>query len=752
MSNLRTYGRATKLAIGVLGVILSAMVGGMGVFASKTANAMPADITLPAGTVVYDNTYTPIQLAEECVVKKTASGEYVLETGGEKVYLGAHTVAFTGDNLVMIGGGYSVGENGVVEELDSAGAFADVSEGKLFKLADRKYVMTGSGITDETGTIATDGYIYVVMDMVGNGRLLSETMNIKTTRPTTIRTGDISFNIAEEQAVASGQDIDMGSLMGTTNMYDSGVMKTANDPQTEDLIEVTVRGGNGGTGGQGGTGGDGGTGGAGGVGGNGGNGGTGGLGGSGGKGGDGGDGGVGGTGGSGGTGGIGGAGGQGGNGGKGGTGGTGGVGGAGGQGGTGGTGGTGGDGGKGGTGGVGGAGGKGGSGGAGGVGGNGGKGGEGGDGGAGGKGGSGGNGGAGGIGEEVTPVNMLMIDNASSDTSTSITTKYYYLDPYGKLGMVYLELHSLEELNGLTIPQLYNENFSSTEKTTYLSHYDEKNRVSLNVWDTTYTYTGLASGKAYYVVMAHRYWDDSKERSDGQKGDYVRVLDDYVKVTTKTQNNKLRITSIDESSVGFTLSLENEDAAGAAGARTLKLYSETGTVLATYPIDAEIQDAIEGTLEGYFDESTIETDLRAYKKLKVIFDNGGTGTAKVRLQAAVTNTFYDSSVQPSSGTKSAGGTSTVAQIIPQTTGTPEPNIVSSTQKTAAQTSETVETETQTSETGGTETQTSETGGTETQTSETVGTETQTQTEESSAAQEPESTSATAENSSQETQQ
>ena len=506
----------------------------MGATAYRTAAARSPGVELAAGTVIYDAACTPIQLSNAAMAT-SENGRYFLRQEGSNVQLGQHTVAYDGNQLQVLGGGYRIDADGSVHTVTDEDAFSDISSGAIFKLADRRYIIVGSSISDSNQVFTTEGYIYVTIDVVGNARLYSNNMSLKTTQPTTIVAGSIRFDIANETATIGTQTLDLGSLIGTTNTYDSGIYKKIDDPQTPDSIDLTIRGGAGGAGGAGGSGGIGG------------------------------------------DGGIGGAGGTGGNGGIGGTGGTGGAGGTGGKGGTGG---------------------------------------NGGDGGAGGAGGMGGNGG---IGEDQDTVQIVMLKSVKAVSSTSLKVQYYFVDPFGTLGMVYLEVHEASKLpSGATLQSLYENEDGKYDD--YWKNFDR--RVSVSAYDNSYTFNGLKPGTVYYVVMGH-----VGENADG---DIVRTLDDYYKTTTKTPSNSLKISTVNESSISFTLNLESLD----TGAERVVLSGAADNCKVDLSSSA-IETAVS---KGYQDRIPVDPAyLSAHKTITLIVVDG---TGRTLMSARCNNSFY----------------------------------------------------------------------------------------------------------------
>ena len=499
MKQVRKFKKATWIVFTMLAAVIAAAFVVMGVTAVRTASAKEPAVELAAGTVIYDSTCTPIQLTESTLVSRE-NGVYFLKQSDADIPLGAHTLAYDGSGVRVFGGGYRIDADGSICSVTDQDSFSELGTGAIFKLADRRYAIAASAIADADHVFSADGYLFILMDVVGNARLYSNNMSLKTTQPTTVEGGSITFDIANELMTAGKLTIDLGKLIGTTNTYDSGVYKTIDHPQTPDSIDLTIKGGAGGNGGSGGAGG------------------------------------------------------------------------------------------------------------------------------AGGAGGTGGTGGSGGIGEDQNPVQIVMLKAVRSESSTSLTADYYFVDPFGSLGMVYLELHEAAKVaeSNVSIRKLY-EDRENADCQAYWSEWEiEQNlRASVSAYDNTYTFTDLKPGTNYYVVLAH-------EAANTVTDELERTLDDYFKVSTKQMADSLVISAINSTEVDFTLELES---AQLPVAEVVLLDQATEP---SVPLDdAAKAEAVSGGYHG-----TITADEAQLKTLPSIKIQARDADGKVLLTARCSNSFY----------------------------------------------------------------------------------------------------------------
>ena len=311
---MKKLERKNTVEFNIFGSIIVLMLIALTMAVVVVVKNQNSSYAVAAGSCVYDidNEYIPIE--EDATLYQKGDGIYYLKTADKEVYtLGTSAVVRDGEgrSIMVYGDLYEVASDGTVSVSSGCTEIMDLSKPGLYKLADRKYLMTGNNIVSTDKEYATKDYVYINIYQSGAAVLMNNQSNQNVMRPIMLNTEELYLDVSSEYAFFNNNLINLKNVLGSTNQYggdsliyveglvDDEQYKSAAD--TPDVI--TIVGGNGGAGGAGGQGGSGGSGGFGGqggyggTGGTGGSGGTGGVGGAGGTGGNGGDGGVGGDGG-----------------------------------------------------------------------------------------------------------------------------------------------------------------------------------------------------------------------------------------------------------------------------------------------------------------------------------------------------------------------------------------------------------------------------------------------------------------------
>lgn len=335
---MRKLDKKNTISFNVFGALILLGVIALTVSVVAVVRSRTGTETIAPSSVVYNDANEYVSLEKEGKLSKKWDGNFYLKSNGENYSLGPNAIIYDKNNglLTVYGDLYDIKQDGTVISTTDRTEISDYNSPGIYKLQDRKYLMTGGSINATDGSFGTSKYVIVSIYKGGTALLMNDSQYANMVYPVMLNSEDLYFDIASEYAYYDKNLILLKNVLGSSNeysgdplLYKEGLvgeeeLQIASSKSNPDVI--TIVGGNGGQGGQGGQGGNGGQGGQGGTGGIAGDGGVGGTGGYGGTGGDGGIGGRGGIGGDGGDGGQGGQGGQGGFGGDGGKGGNGGLG------------------------------------------------------------------------------------------------------------------------------------------------------------------------------------------------------------------------------------------------------------------------------------------------------------------------------------------------------------------------------------------------------------------------------------------
>lgn len=298
----------------IFGALIVLVIIALTVTVVMVVRSRSGSYTIPAGSTVYDENNEYIPIDEEASLYQKADKKYYLKTADKEIYtLGNNAVVRDGESgsIWVYGDMYQIAADGSVTSSAGRNEISDFGTPGLYKLADRKYLMTGRDIVSTDNSYETSSYVYVTIYTSGTAVLMNHEANQNVVYPIMLHSGDLYLDISSEYAFYGNNLINLKNVIGSTNQYhgdalvyteglvdDEEYAKAAANPDTITIVAGNGgNGGSGGTGGSAGSGGSGGNGGTAGDGGSGGKGGTGGIGGSGGTGGIGGDGGTGGDGG-----------------------------------------------------------------------------------------------------------------------------------------------------------------------------------------------------------------------------------------------------------------------------------------------------------------------------------------------------------------------------------------------------------------------------------------------------------------------
>jgi len=179
-----------------------------------------------------DKDYNPITTEnEEAKLKQSWSGDYYLEKQDKtKVDLGDKAIIYSipKRTIDLYGTFYEVLTDGKVKKYTGKNQISNTNENRLFKLEDRKYLITGSMIVNDTRVLNTKYFLLVVLDKNGNAKLLNYELNSKTIKPMIIETTSFSIDVANEKMTFENGELDLKKILGSSNIYDANAVKSEN--------------------------------------------------------------------------------------------------------------------------------------------------------------------------------------------------------------------------------------------------------------------------------------------------------------------------------------------------------------------------------------------------------------------------------------------------------------------------------------------------------------------------------------------
>ena len=178
---------------------------------------------IESNVTLYDSEYEPLEPEEAGTITKKWDGNYYLtvDNTNETYKLNPEVVSFNGNNsqVTLYGDVFKVLLDGQVEKYSKDTTIKNTSEDGFYKIADREYLMIGNSIKNESGSITTSKYLYIIIDKSGNTLLLNNQIYAKTINPIVLSTNSYRFDIANEKLIVGNEEINLKDIIGSTNEY-----------------------------------------------------------------------------------------------------------------------------------------------------------------------------------------------------------------------------------------------------------------------------------------------------------------------------------------------------------------------------------------------------------------------------------------------------------------------------------------------------------------------------------------------------
>lgn len=178
---------------------------------------------IESNVTLYDSEYEPLQPEEAGTITKKWDGNYylTLDNTNETYKLNPEVVSYNGNNsqVTLYGDVFKVLLDGQVEKYSKDTTIRNTSEDAFYKIADRQYLMISNSIKNESGSISTSKYLYIIIDKSGNTLLLNNEIYARTINPIVLSTSSYRFDIANEKLIVGNEEINLKDIIGSTNEY-----------------------------------------------------------------------------------------------------------------------------------------------------------------------------------------------------------------------------------------------------------------------------------------------------------------------------------------------------------------------------------------------------------------------------------------------------------------------------------------------------------------------------------------------------
>lgn len=244
---MRKMTEGNKARFLVFAILIVATIIVLLVFLTKTLGFEKESYSVEKEIFMYDSDYEYIDLEYDAVIEKKWTGKYYLtepETG--KSYdLGTTAIAYDSikNRISLFGTFYEVALDGEVSKVTKNTDVSDMLNPKLYKIEDRKYLITGRNISNESGTLRAENYLIVVIDKSGNTLLLNNRMDLKTINAIVLETDTFKFDVANEKLIYEDTKIDLKKIIGSTNQYVEPIKIAENNNNEDDSENINVGGG-----------------------------------------------------------------------------------------------------------------------------------------------------------------------------------------------------------------------------------------------------------------------------------------------------------------------------------------------------------------------------------------------------------------------------------------------------------------------------------------------------------------------------
>ena len=228
---MRKLQYGNKKAFTLYGIIIITIIVIFIIAIVKVATIDKQVYSVDENTFLMDENYMTINLEDDGTISKKWDNKFYLTSNDQKYTLGEYTFTYNeNENKINIyGTSYQVLNNGSIEKNKKSFEVMNTNTTTFYKLSDRRYLIVGKNIYNDSNTFQTNNFLFVVIAKSGNALLINDKMNAKTLEPLIINSGEFKFDVANEILTINSTNINLKKINGSTNKYVASVEEENND-------------------------------------------------------------------------------------------------------------------------------------------------------------------------------------------------------------------------------------------------------------------------------------------------------------------------------------------------------------------------------------------------------------------------------------------------------------------------------------------------------------------------------------------
>ncbi len=218
---MRKLDTKNKTFIFALSALTFIVLGIIVVFIIVKISKTTIKYEIKDGTYVYNESGELVTINEETYAKKNVLDKYYVMLDGKKEYVDSKPVFYREKTreLKLLGTFYEIANNGEINKFSGETIIESSGNSRLFKIADRKYLVVASVIRSEDNSLHTNDYLLVDIDKAGNAYLYNNNVNIKTFTDLELVTDGFHFDVSREYLIINNEQIDLAKVNGSTNEH-----------------------------------------------------------------------------------------------------------------------------------------------------------------------------------------------------------------------------------------------------------------------------------------------------------------------------------------------------------------------------------------------------------------------------------------------------------------------------------------------------------------------------------------------------